>query len=437
MAIKEANKLLIQGGLVIDPATGRQGQLDIRVENGKIAAIGPNLPVLANETVVPASGCIVTPGLIDIHVHFRDPGLTHKEDLTSGSRAAAAGGFTTVVCMANTKPVLDSPELVREFYDRAAKEAVINLYTVGSVTYDLAGKELTDFVALKEAGVIGYSDDGNPVENSALARQALEQAGELGLPVITHCGQLDLVADTIVNEGTAAKSLGLKGMPTAAEDIHVARDILLAELTGQHVHIQHVSSATAIAIIRAAKARGIKVTAEAGPHHFTLTDDALVEIGPNAKMNPPLRTPADVAAVRQGLADGTLDAIATDHAPHTAEEKGVGMLDAPCGIVGLETALGLVWTELVKPGVLTPMQAIAKLTSIPANIVGLDKGTLTTGADADITIIDPNAQWEVRPDKFFSKSKNTPFAGRKLTGQVVATIVSGKLVFNNGEIVAK
>jgi dihydroorotase len=193
------------------------------------------------------------------------------------------------------------------------------------------------------------------------------------------------------------------------------------------------SSATAIAIIRAAKARGIKVTAEAGPHHFTLTDDALVEIGPNAKMNPPLRTPADVAAVRQGLADGTLDAIATDHAPHTAEEKGVGMMDAPCGIIGLETALGLVWTELVKPGVLTPMQAIAKLTSIPANIVGLDKGTLTTGADADITIIDPNAQWEVRPDKFFSKSKNTPFAGRKLTGQVVATIVSGKLVFNNSK----
>ena len=245
--------------------------------------------------------------------------------------------------------MLDSPEPVREFYARAARQAVINLYTVGSVTYGLAGQELTDFAALKEAGVVGFSDDGNPVDNPRLMRQALQQAGRLGLPVIAHAGDLALVADTIVNEGAAARSLGLTGMPTVAEDIHVARDVLLAELTGQHLHIQHVSSATAVAIIRAAKARGVKVTAEAGPHHFTLTDEALVEIGTNAKMTPPLRTPADVAAVRQGLADGTLDAIATDHAPHTAEEKAVGLLEAPCGIVGLETALGLVWTELVKP----------------------------------------------------------------------------------------
>ena len=427
--------MLIQGGLVIDPASGRQGQWDIRVQDGKIAAIGPNLSALSTETIVPAAGCIVAPGLVDIHVHFRDPGLTHKEDLSTGSRAAAAGGFTTVVCMANTKPVMDSPEMVREFYTRAAREAVINLYTVGSVTYNLAGKELTDFAALKEAGAVGFSDDGNPVESAALMRQALEQAGSVGLPVISHAGDLSLVADTIVNEGPIAKRLGLKGMPTAAEDIHVARDVLLAKLTGQHVHIQHVSSATAIAIIREAKARGIRVTAEAGPHHFTLTDEALLEQGTNAKMNPPLRTPADVAAVRQGLADGTLDAIATDHAPHTAEEKAVGMQKAPCGIVGLETALALVWTELVRPNILTPMQALAKLTYVPAQILGLNKGTLAPGGNADITIFDPTAQWEVRPEQFFSKSHNTPFAGRKLTGQVVATIVGGKVVFNNRKIV--
>ncbi|HHW55682.1 MAG TPA: dihydroorotase [Firmicutes bacterium] len=420
----------------MDPATGRKGQWDIRVQDDKITAMGPNLAVLPGEEIIPADDCIVAPGFIDIHVHFRDPGLTHKEDLSSGSQAAAAGGFTTVVCMANTKPVMDSPELVQEFYDRAAREAVINLYTVGSVTRNLAGNELTDFVALKEAGVVGFSDDGNPVENSALMRQALEQAGKLGLPVITHCGQLSLVGDTIINEGSVARSLGLLGMPTTAEDIHVARDVLLAQLTGQHVHIQHVSSATSIAIIRAAKAQGVKVTAEATPHHFSLTDEALLTQGTNAKMNPPLRTRTHVAALCQGLADGTLDVIATDHAPHTAEEKAEGMINAPCGIIGLETALGLVWTELVRPGILTPMQALAKLTCAPAAIVGLRKGTLAVGEDADITIFDPAAEWEVQPEQFFSKSRNTPFAGWKLTGKVVTTIVGGRVVYHNGSIMA-
>lgn len=420
----------------MDPATGRKGQWDIRVQDDKITAMGPNLAVLPGEEIIPADDCIVAPGFIDIHVHFRDPGLTHKEDLSSGNEAAAAGGFTTVVCMANTKPVMDLPELVQEFYDRAAREAVINLYTVGSVTRNLAGNELTDFVALKEAGVVGFSDDGNPVENSALMRQALEQAGKLGLPVITHCGQLSLVGDTIINEGSVARSLGLLGMPTTAEDIHVARDVLLAQLTGQHVHIQHVSSATSIAIIRAAKAQGVKVTAEATPHHFSLTDEALLTQGTNAKMNPPLRTRTHVAALCQGLADGTLDVIATDHAPHTAEEKAEGMINAPCEIIGLETALGLVWTELVRPGILTPMQALAKLTCAPAAIVGLRKGTLAVGEDADITIFDPAAEWEVQPEQFFSKSRNTPFAGWKLTGKVVTTIVGGRVVYHNGSIMA-
>jgi dihydroorotase len=428
--------LLIQGGLVLDPAAGLQGQWDIIIKEGKIAAVGPNLPCSAAETVVSAQGCIVAPGFIDIHVHFRDPGLTHKEDLASGSRAAAAGGFTSVVCMANTRPVLDSPELIKSFYSRARNDSIVNLYTVASVTYSLAGKTLTDFAALGAAGAIGFSDDGMPVESAALAREALEQAGRLGLPVISHCGQLSLVADTVINEGAVAKQLGLKGMPTTAEDIHVARDVLLADLTGGHVHIQHVSSAIAVEIIRAAKARGVRVTAEAGPHHFTLTDEALMVFGTNAKMNPPLRTAADLAGVRQGLADGTLDAIASDHAPHSADEKAVDMVDAPCGIIGLETALGLVWTELVKPRVLTPLQAIAKLTSVPASIMGLNKGTLAVGADADITIFDPHTQWQVNPNQFYSKARNTPFSGRRLTGLVKATIVGGALVFHNGKIVA-
>ena len=420
----------------MDPGSGRQGKLDIRIRDGKIAAIGANLPVQAAEKVISAANCIVSPGFVDIHVHFRDPGFTHKEDLASGSRAAAAGGFTSAVCLANTKPAIHSPKLVEEFYARAASKAIINLYTVGSVTRDLAGQELTDFAALKEAGVVGYSDDGNPVEDSALMRQAMEKAGALGLPAITHCGQLSLVGDTIINEGKVAEGLGIRGMPTIAEDIHVARDILLAKQTGQHVHIQHVSSATSIAMIRAAKAQGIKVTAEATPHHFSLTDEALLTQGANAKMNPPLRTRAHVAAVCQGLADGTLDVIATDHAPHTPEEKATGLIEAPCGIIGLETALGLTWTELVLPGILTPLPALAKLTSIPAAIMGLDKGTLAVGADADITIFDPSAQWEVQPEKFFSKSRNTPFGGRQLTGKVVATIVGGNLVFEKGKIVA-
>ncbi|NMA55044.1 MAG: dihydroorotase [Firmicutes bacterium] len=429
--------MLIRGGLVIDPASKKLGSYDVRVRDRKIVAVEPNLTALAGEKVIAADNYIVAPGFVDIHVHFRDPGFTLKEDLASGSRAAAAGGFTSAVCMANTDPVIDTPEQVYKFYQRAADLALINLYTVGAVTYDLAGETLTDFEALKEAGVVGFSDDGMPVENSALAREALERAGQLGLPVITHCGQLSLVADTIVNEGAVAKQLGLKGMPTTAEDIHVARDVLLAQLTGYQVHIQHVSSATAVAIIRAAKTAGIKVTAEAGPHHFTLTDAALLEFGPNAKMNPPLRTEADVAAIRQGLADGTLDAIATDHAPHTEAEKAAGLLAAPCGIVGLETALGLVWTELVKPGILSPLQAIAKLTNIPANIVGLKKGTLAPGADADITIFDPHEKWTVDPDQFFSKSKNTPFTGRTLSGRVKTTIVGGRLIFTNGRIITE
>jgi dihydroorotase len=429
--------MLIKGGLALDPANALQGRYDLRLKAGKIAALGPELSAEPGEEVLDAQGLMVVPGFVDIHVHFRDPGLTHKETLASGSRAAAAGGFTSVVCMANTKPVMDEPELVRAFYERAAREAVVHVYTVAGVTRGLAGEELTDFAALKAAGAVGFSDDGNPIPSARLMRQALEEAGRLGLPVIAHEGDLSLVADTIVNEGTVAARLGLGGMPAAAEDIQVARDLILAELTGRHVHIQHVSSARCVALIRAAKALGVPVTAEATPHHFTLTDDALLTWGADAKMNPPLRSAADVAAVRQGLADGTLDAIATDHAPHAPEEKAAGLAQAPSGIIGLETALGLTWTELVQAGVLTPAQAVAKLTYLPARIVGLAKGTLRPGADADITIFDPNATWEVDPARFYSQSRNTPFAGRRLTGQVRYTLVGGRLVYANGTVLEK
>ncbi|MDI3538736.1 MAG: dihydroorotase [Bacillota bacterium] len=429
--------MLIKGGFVFDPANARAGRFDIRIAGGKIVAVGHELGLEPGEEVLDAAGLVVAPGFVDIHVHLRDPGFTHKETLASGSRAAAAGGFTTVVAMANTKPVMDRPELVREFYRRAAREAAVNVYTVGAVTRGLAGEELSDFAALKEAGVVGFSDDGNPIPTAALMRQALEEAGRLGLPVIAHEGDLSLVADTIVNEGMPAASLGFRGMPVAAEDIQVARDVLLAELTGARVHIQHVSSARSVAIIREAKARGVRVTAEATPHHFTLTDEALLEWGADAKMNPPLRSAADVAAVRQGLADGTLDAIATDHAPHAPEEKAAGLAQAPCGIIGLETAFGLTWTELVQTGVLTPSQAIAKLTYLPARILDLPKGTLNPGSDADITIFDPNATWEVEPHRFFSQSRNTPFAGRKLTGRIVYTVVGGRLVYAGGKILTE
>jgi len=424
--------LLIRGGLVMDPESGRVGFCDVRTEGGKILEVAPNITLFPSEEIVSADGCIVAPGFVDLHVHFRDPGLTHKEDLSTGSLSAAAGGFTSVVCMANTKPVMDSSELVRGFYHKAGRVSIVNVFTVGSVTLGMEGQKLTDFKALKASGVVGFSDDGNPVENAALMREAMEKAGEVGLSVIAHEGDLNLVADTIVNEGPISASLGLKGMPAAAEDIHVARDIFLAELTGLHVHIQHVSSAVSINLIRLAKTRGVNVTAEACPHHFSLTDEALLSYGTNAKMNPPLRDLANVAAVCQGLADGTLDVIATDHAPHTDEEKGTDLAKAPCGIVGLETAFGLVWTRLVKTGMLTPMQALAKLTCYPARVIGFDKGTLKIGKDADITIFDPNLEWEVKPEEFFSKSRNTPFGGWRLHGRVVTTIVGGKVVYQLG-----
>ena len=426
------DKLHICNGHIIDPANNVDEVGDVLIVDGKIVQVGGSLEQRVTN-VIDATDFIVTPGLIDMHVHLREPGYEHKETIATGTASAAAGGFTSVVCMANTSPVNDSPEKIRHIYETVERKSeendglLANVYPVGSITENLAGEELTDIRDMFAAGAVGISDDGVTVMNSALMREALSLSAKLDFPVMVHCEEHNLNAGAVMNLGETSEKLNLIGSPNAAEDIIVARDIMLAELTGGHVHILHVSTAGAVDLVRWGKERGVNVTAEACPHHWILTDAEVEKQGTNAKMHPPLRTERDIDAVISGLCDGTIDAIATDHAPHTPSEKALGMNDAPNGIIGLETCVPLVLTYLVEAGHITLKEAIAKLTCIPAGIVGIDRGTLSIGSVADVTLIDVGKTAKYDVGKSRSKSRNTPFDGWELNGWPVMTIREGIL----------
>ena len=419
--------LLIQGGHVIDP--GRvNGVADVLIENGTISAVGPALTAPAGATVIQAKGQLVLPGFVDLHVQFREPGFEYKETIQSGTAAAVAGGFTTVCAMPNTNPVNDNQAVTEFMLERAKAAGNAHLYPIGAITKKSEGKELAEIGDLRRAGCVAISDDGKPVMNSLVMRRAMEYARAFDVPVVDHCEDLHLSEGGCMNEGLVSTELGLPGIPSAAEDVMVARNVSLAELTGARLHLAHISTAGSVRMVREAKARGLKVTAEACPHHFTLTEELTRGYNTHAKMNPPLRTMQDVQAIKEGLRDGTIDVIATDHAPHATQEKQQEFTEAPFGIVGLETALSLT-LALVDEGVLTLESAVDKLATAPAKAFSLNAGTLAVGAPADVAIVDPNREWQVDPSRFRSKSRNTPFAGWKVKGRVTTTIVSGRVVF--------
>lgn len=412
---------------MIDP--GRvNGVADVLIENGTISAVGPALKAPAGATVIQAKGQLVLPGFVDLHVHFREPGFEYKETIQSGTAAAVAGGFTTVCAMPNTNPVNDNQAVTEFMLERAKAAGNAHLYPIGAITKRSEGKELAEIGDLRRAGCVAISDDGKPVMNSLVMRRAMEYARAFDVPVVDHCEDLHLSEGGCMNEGLVSTELGLPGIPSAAEDVMVARNVSLAELTGARLHLAHISTAGSVRMVREAKARGLKVTAEACPHHFTLTEELTRGYNTHAKMNPPLRTMQDVQAIKEGLRDGTIDVIATDHAPHATQEKQQEFTEAPFGIVGLETALSLT-LALVDEGVLTLESAIDKLATAPAKAFSLNAGTLAVGAPADVAIVDPNREWQVDPSRFRSKSRNTPFAGWKVRGRVTTTIVSGRVVF--------
>jgi dihydroorotase len=427
-------QILIHGGHVIDPGN-IDGVRDIVIENGIIAAIIPG-EKLAHQTaaagdrttrIINASGKIVTPGLIDMHVHFREPGFEHKETIASGCRAAVAGGFTAVCAMPNTDPVNDSPEITTFMIEKAREARLARVYPAGAITRGLKGQNLCDYSALKAAGAVALTDDGSPVEDDQVMQAALEAAGKLDLPIISHSEVMSLVGSGSMNRGTVADRLGVEGIPNAAESDMVAREVDLSEKTGARMHIAHVSTAESVDAIRAAKQRGVRVTAETAPHYFTLTDEAVENWGTNAKMNPPLRSEKDREAILQGLADDTLDVIATDHAPHSVTEKGLPFAEAPNGIIGLETSLPL-GLKLVEAGILTLDKLIEKMSTAPARVIGVEAG-LRVGGIADLTIIDTEIEHRVDASEFQSLSQNCPFDGWHLKGRAVLTMVAGRIVF--------
>jgi dihydroorotase len=420
-------QILIKGGHVIDP--GRvNGLADVLIEKGKIAATGQNLSAVSKSTVIDATGKLVLPGFVDLHVHLREPGFEYKETIATGTAAAVAGGFTSVCCMPNTTPVNDNQSITEFILDQARAAGNAHVFPVGAITKGSEGKELAEIGDLRQAGCVAISDDGQPVMSSQVMRRAMEYALAFDLPVIDHCEDLHLSEDGCMNEGIVSTELGLPGIPAAAEEIMVARNLALAELTGAHLHLAHLSTAGSVRMVREAKARGIRVTAEACPHHFSLTEEAVRGYDTHAKMNPPLRTWQDVQAIKEGLRDGTIDAIATDHAPHAIQEKQQEFAAAPNGVVGLETALPLT-LALVEEGILSLEAAVAKLTTEPARAFGLPKGTLAPGSDADVVVVDQQTSWEVDPMKFRSRSRNTPFAGWKVKGRVILTLVDGRVVY--------
>jgi dihydroorotase len=426
-------KLLIKNGRVIDPSNKIDKIYDILVVGDKITKIGKNIKEHSSDTtVIDAKNMIVVPGIIDVHTHLREPGHEEEETIATGTKSAAAGGITTILCMPNTHPVIDNQTAVEFILLKAKNEGSVNVYPIGAVTKGSLGEELTEIGELKKAGVVAISDDGNCIMNALIMRRALEYASMFNLPVVSHCEDINLSKNGVMNEGEISIKLGLKPIPKESEEIIVARDIILSRLTGGHLHIAHVSTKGAVELVREAKRNNINVTAETCPQYFTLTDEAVMSYDTNTKIKPPLRTREDIDAIINGLKDGTIDCIATDHAPHTIEEKNKEYELAPFGIIGLETLIPLVITYLVNKKRLSLRDVISKLTVNPAKIFGLEKGNLSIGSIADITIIDLNKE-QVIKDNFMSKSKNSPFIGWKLKGFPVYTIVSGKIVYNSNQ----
>jgi dihydroorotase len=453
------NSLLLSGGRVVDPANNVDALADVLIQNGKITAVGQKLSAPADAEIVDATGKVVSPGLIDLHVHLREPGQTAKENIATGTAAAARGGFTSVVCMPNTAPAIDNAGTVALIHERAREQGVVNVFITGAITKNIAGEELAPIGGLKKAGVVAITDDGHCVQNNELMRRACEYAKMFDLPIFDHCQDYALVTDGVMHEGYWSTALGLRGWPAAGEEMIVARNILLAELTGAKIHCQHLSAAGSVDLIRAAKKRGVPISGEACPHHFTLTDAAVAgsekfwaddgktlnsqlstlnlpqppewpAYDTHFKMNPPLRSAKDRDAILEGLADGTIEILCSDHAPHCDYEKEVEFDYAPFGITGLETELALSLMQLVHTKRISLSEMLAKFTVNPARLLNLAKGTLSVGADADVTVFDPDAEWIFNRDDSASKSKNNPFFGWKLKGKAVATIVAGKIVWS-------
>ena len=426
------SRVLIQGGRVLDPSQGLDEVTDLLIENGKVARIGRNLKADGAQTIN-AKGKVVAPGFIDLHVHLRTPGQEHKETILTGSRAAIRGGFTTICTMANTDPVVDSPNVIEFLKSESAKVGLANLLPYGAVTMGLKGETLTEMGELQAAGAVGFSDDGMPVSNAGMMRRALEYSRMTNLPVIDHCEEKSLSGHGVVHDGLTAARLGLAGIPAEAETVMIARDLLLAQAVGGRLHVAHLSTGEGVDLIRAAKKKKIQVTTEVTPHHLSLSEEALSTYDSRFKMNPPLRTQKDLEALREGLKDGTIDAVATDHAPHSVAEKEQGLVHAPFGVVGLETALAVGLTELVHRGSLKLETLVDALTRRPARILGSDRWTLKVGAPADVTVFDLETDWAVEAGAFASKGLNTPFLGWRLKGRVTDVLVMGRQVYHGGQ----
>ncbi len=427
--------LLIKNGRVVDPASNRDEVADVLIEGDKIKAVGRVTTVA--DAVIDATGKVVTPGLIDMHVHLREPGMEEEETIASGAAAAVAGGITTACCMPNTDPAIDNEASAEFVFLQAERADLANIYPIGAVTKGRQGKELAEIGQLSRGGAVAFSDDGDSIDNSEVMRRALEYAKMFNKPIVAHCEDKSLSADGIMHEGYVSMVLGLPGIPAASEEVVVSRNLILVRMTGGKLHIAHVSTAGSVELIRRAKEAGVQVTAEAAPHHFTLTDECLRTFDTNLKVNPPLRSELDMQAVREGLADGTIDCIASDHAPHSPEEKEVELDLAPFGMIGMETMLGLVIKELISSGLLSWSEAIAALTIAPARILDIPKGTLAVGADADLTVIDPDLRWTVDVSTFKSKSRNCPFDGWELKGKAVLTIVGGEVKYDQSQTASR
>lgn len=428
-----AQAVVLKDGHVVDPAQGINGTVDVRIENGRVAAVGVDLPVDGAAAVAVPAGLVVCPGFIDMHVHFREPGQEHKETIATGAAAAVAGGFVAAACMPNTDPVNDHVGVTGEIVRKAAEAGLARVYPIGAVSIGSKGERMTEVRALREAGCVGISDDGHPVADALMMRRALEYASMFGMPVINHCEEPSLAAGGVAHEGYRAAALGLRGMPGETESIMVERDVSLSGLTGGSIHVAHMSARQSLRAVQAGKERGIAVTCEVTPHHFILTDEDL-QYDTNFKMNPPLRAVADRDAMLAGLADGSIDAIATDHAPHHADEKAVEFDRAPFGIIGLETAVSLSLDRLVHRDVLALSRLVELYAPHPARILGVEGGSLAPGSAADLTVLAPDTFVEVAADRFRSKARNTPFDGWRLRGAVAATIVGGRVVYANDAV---